>query len=193
MGSITRLISDVRQGSDQAASELWIHYWDRLCAVARRELVGLPTQMVDDEDVAITAFHSFVRRLRAGEYPKLQNRDEGWRLLVVIAVRKALNCLRDSKRQRRNPSVKIASLSQEQLAQAAIDEHGQAELNGQITESVEHLLALLDSDEMRDVAMAKLAGYSNAEIAVSLNRSEATVERRLKLIRLRWKEELKHG
>jgi DNA-directed RNA polymerase specialized sigma24 family protein len=54
-----------------------------------------------------------------------------------------------------------------------------------LAEECGRLLALLD-DDLRRVALWKMEGFSNAEIATRLGRSESTVERKLKLIRTCW-------
>ena len=42
---------------------------------------------------------------------------------------------------------------------------------------------------LREVAMRKMEGYTNAELAEQFDCSERTVERGLQLIRRKWKEE----
>ena len=43
---------------------------------------------------------------------------------------------------------------------------------------------------LQQIALLKLAAYTNEEIAVRIERSLPTVERRLRLIRAAWKQEL---
>ncbi len=50
------------------------------------------------------------------------------------------------------------------------------------------LLAALRDDELRQIALARLEGRSNKEIAASIGRAEVTVERRLKVIRETWRQ-----
>jgi DNA-directed RNA polymerase specialized sigma24 family protein len=59
---------------------------------------------------------------------------------------------------------------------------------GQLADEVRRLLGLLPNDEVRCVALLKLEGCTNAEVAGRLGCAEATVERRLGLIRSLWKE-----
>ena len=47
-------------------------------------------------------------------------------------------------------------------------------------------LAALDEEFLREVAMYKLEGYTNEEIAEKISRSVKTVERKLALIRKLW-------
>ena len=51
------------------------------------------------------------------------------------------------------------------------------------------LLGRLGDATLRQIALWKLDGHTNAEIARLLGRSEATVERKLKLIRELWDAE----
>jgi DNA-directed RNA polymerase specialized sigma24 family protein len=64
------------------------------------------------------------------------------------------------------------------------------EMAAQTAEECRRLLAELGSDELRQVALWKLEGYTNEEIAPMLGRGRATVERKLDLIRKRWEKEV---
>jgi DNA-directed RNA polymerase specialized sigma24 family protein len=58
-----------------------------------------------------------------------------------------------------------------------------------VAEEFRRRLEALPNDELRAVALAKMEGYNNAEIAARLAVAERTVERRLTLIRKLWREE----
>ena len=47
--------------------------------------------MVDEEDIAISAFRSFCDRAGKGQFPDLADRDHLWRVLFAITVRKAVS------------------------------------------------------------------------------------------------------
>ena len=51
------------------------------------------------------------------------------------------------------------------------------------------LLQMLDDPQLQEIAVAKMEGCSNQEIAQRLDCAVRTVERRLRLIRDQWKEE----
>ena len=51
-------------------------------------------------------------------------------------------------------------------------------------------MAAWANDELRKIAIAKLEGFSTDEITHSIGRSIPTVERRLRLIRDTWQQEL---
>ena len=57
-------------------------------------------------------------------------------------------------------------------------------------ESFERLIAHLGEGTLREIALAKLEGFSNAEIADRFDCSERTIERRLHLIREKCRQEL---
>ena len=59
------------------------------------------------------------------------------------------------------------------------------EFAAQVAEEYERLLNFLDDDQ-RAIAVAKLEGLTNPEIAARLDRSLRTVERKLQLIRGIW-------
>ena len=59
----------------------------------------------------------------------------------------------------------------------------------QVAEECRRLLECLDSPELRSVALLKVEGYGNEEIADQLGCGLRTVERRLHLIRSIWEQE----
>lgn len=64
------------------------------------------------------------------------------------------------------------------------------EFAAQVAEEFQALLNRLTSDELRQVALWKLEGYTNEEIAQKLNVIVRTVERRLWTIRQLWEQEV---
>ena len=63
-----------------------------------------------------------------------------------------------------------------------------------MAESCRRLLEMLPTQELRNVAVWKMEGYTNEEIAAKMKsgqgRSLATVERKLALIRTIWAKEI---
>jgi hypothetical protein len=100
-GSITRLIVLLEEGDRAAAEPLWNAYFQRLVGLARTRLRGTPPVMADEEDVALSAFHSVCRRAEAGLFPRLDDRDDLWQLLFVLTARKAIALVRYQSRARR--------------------------------------------------------------------------------------------
>src|SRR5262245_11358142 len=98
---ITHWISALQGGDADAAQPLWQVYYLRLVGLARRKLEGSGRRAADEEDVALSAFASFCRGAQNGRFPLLANRDNLWRLLVVITARKALDQLERERRLKR--------------------------------------------------------------------------------------------
>src|SRR3954451_24563191 len=90
-GSITRCVGDLKAGDHAAAQVLWERYFDHLVRLARRRLAiaNRAGADEDEEDAALSAFDSFCAGLAGGRFPRLEDRDDLWRLLVVITARKA--------------------------------------------------------------------------------------------------------
>src|SRR5438270_8756823 len=100
-GSVTRWLAVLKAGDPAAAQPLWERYHRQLVALARRKLAGSRRRSADEEDVVQNAFHSFFRGVAGGRFPQLHDRDNLWRLLVVITARKALDQLAREHRLRR--------------------------------------------------------------------------------------------
>ena len=60
------------------------------------------------------------------------------------------------------------------------------EFAAQVAEQVQQLLDDLKEQLLRDVALMKMEGFNNEEIAVKLDCSPRSVTRRLKVIRTIW-------
>src|SRR5262249_10982176 len=85
--SLTTLIRLLPPGDAAAAQPLWERYFERLVAFARGKLHGVSRRAADEEDVALSAFHSFCRA--AQRFPRLNDRDDLWQVLVMLTARKA--------------------------------------------------------------------------------------------------------
>src|SRR6516225_7420638 len=108
-GSISRWLGPLKAADAEAAQELWERYFGRLVKVARKRLRSRRPRTADEEDVALSAFHSLCRGAQRGRFPQLEDRDDLWRLLVVLTNRKASHLVRDEGRQKRG--VRPASFS----------------------------------------------------------------------------------
>jgi DNA-directed RNA polymerase specialized sigma24 family protein len=188
---------DVRLGRESAAAKIWSRYHPRLLELARLKLSGAARRVADEEDVVAAVFHSFFRRTRQGSYPRLRRRNDLWRLLAQITSHKALNLIRKERSKKRGGGRLVTaplhvdpphSLIHESFAQLASSDPGPV-VFAMNADFLEHLLATLKDEELRAVAVAKLDGSSNEEIAAKIRRSIPTVERRLRLIRDVWREE----
>ena len=188
-GSITHLITRLKQGDRAAAEGVWRAYFQRLVALARTRLRGA-TGLADEEDVALSAFDSFFRGAERGRFPALEDRNDLWQVLFVLTVRKAINLVKHEGRRSRGGG-RLVSLSD--LDGLPLDEVigpvPTPELAAQMVDEFRLLLGRLGDDTLRSVALGKMEGATNREIAVSLGCIEQTVERKLRRIRGLWAQE----
>jgi DNA-directed RNA polymerase specialized sigma24 family protein len=195
-GSVTRWLDGLKAGDDADIHRLWDRYFRQLVAVAGRRLPGHARREYDEEDVALSAFHSFCDRVGRGQFPDVSGRDDLWRLLVVITARKAIMTVRHQTRKKRGggrvfgesvfldgPDADTPGLAQ------FLGREPTPDFAAQIAEGVDHMLAALDDEVLRTIALMKLEGYSSEEIAARLGTSKRTVDRKVQLIRMTWQEE----
>jgi DNA-directed RNA polymerase specialized sigma24 family protein len=195
--SVTQWVNDLKAGDrDDAPRRLWERYFQRLARLAQARLRAGGGGLADGEDVALSVFESFFRGAAAGRFPDLDNRDNLWRVLVTITTRKAYNRRRDECRQRRGGGRIVGeraltgadSEGDEFLAQVVSSEPT-PEFDALAADEYRRLFGSLADESLRVVALLKLEGYSNEEIAQSLDCGLRTVERKLEVIRKRWKAE----
>src|SRR5262249_28795780 len=100
-GSVTQWINLLRTGDPVAAQRLWERYFDKLVELAGQRLKGLPLRAADEEDVALSTIAALCQGVQSGRYPQLRDRDELWRLLVVLTAQKVLGLVRRERAQKR--------------------------------------------------------------------------------------------
>jgi RNA polymerase sigma factor (sigma-70 family) len=195
-GSVTALLARLKDGDHEAARQLWRRYYPRLVGLARKKLQGAPRRVADEEDAALSAFDSFCRRAEQGHFPDLKDRDGLWALLVVLTARKAADLLRHQQRDKRGGGL-VRGDSALEPTTGDSGAGGLDEVPGEeptpleaalLAEEVESLLGRLRDPALRQLAVWKLEGYTNAEIAARMGCSEPTVERRLAIVRRLLKE-----
>ncbi|MEC8553466.1 MAG: ECF-type sigma factor [Planctomycetota bacterium] len=190
--NVTRWIKLVKASDSSAANQLWQHYSDRLVHAVRAKLYGRERAVSDEEDIVLSVFDSFYDAARLGRFPDLSDRDELWRLLMRMSARKVVDKRRSEGRKRRGGGFQAFSLGADGEGEPfeLIADEPSPEMVFMMQESVEQLFSHLGVGQLRDLAVAKLEGYSNAELAQRFACSERTIERRLHLIREKLKQEL---
>jgi len=147
--------------------------------------------MADEEDVALSALDGFCRAARDGRFPDLADRDGLWRLLLQMTIHKAMSLARHEKRRRRGGG-QVRSFDGDDLlwdeveVARVVGREPTPEFAAMMADECRNLLQKLDDPRLRDLALAKMEGYSNQEIADRMDCSLRTVERRLRLIRKEW-------
>jgi DNA-directed RNA polymerase specialized sigma24 family protein len=153
---------------------------------------GRPQASADAEDVALSAFDSFCRGAAEDRFPRLSDRQDLWELLVLLTARKICRLVQRERTQKRGGGTvqQMSSLdSEDAAAWEMIGREPTPDFAAQVADECRRLLEKLGGDELREVALAKMEGYTNAEIAQRLKVVERTVERRLGLIRKLWDDE----
>jgi len=193
--SISAWLSGLKKGESACAQRLYGDVYEQLVGIARRRMNGKTPRWADEEDVALSAFHSFCRAAAAGKFPRLENRDDLWKLLVRITTRKAKDYLRAANRKKRgggrvrgDSAFGDADDSQARggLDQAAAADGQTPEMVMLLAEECRHLLDSLGDDTLRQIAVWKVEGHTDVEIAAKLGCVVRTVERKMQRIREKW-------
>ncbi|MDB4545003.1 ECF-type sigma factor, partial [bacterium] len=154
-------------------------------------------RVYDEQDAVQSMFLSLCQGLKADRYPDLQNRDNLWRLMLVMTGRKI------SKRHRFDRQLKRDNrrlLTDSYFVQNSQDRNSPnlypsaaeptPELLAEFADTSSALIEALGTDNLKDVALLRIEGFDDCEIASRLQCSRSTVQRRLVMIRKIWEVEL---
>ena len=110
-----------------------------------------------------------------------------------MTARKAVDLRRYNERKKRKvlgeSAIGHADATEAQGIAQVIGDEPTPEFAAMVTEEYERLLALLEDPELEAIAIAKMEGFKNAEIATKQGCAVRTVERQLHLIRRKWEQE----
>jgi DNA-directed RNA polymerase specialized sigma24 family protein len=190
IGSVTHWINQLTRGDHAAAQPLWERYFLRLVGLARKKLQGTPRRAADEEDVALSAFDSFCRAAGRGRFPQLSDRDDLWRLLVIITARKAADLIHGGLRAKRGGGKVLDEAAAGPGFDQAAGGEPTPEFAAQVAEECRRLLDSLGNDDLRKIALWKMEGYTDEEIAAGLQYVPRTVRRKVRQIRSLWAKEL---
>jgi DNA-directed RNA polymerase specialized sigma24 family protein len=201
LSTVTDWLRQLQVGEVQAVQKLWQRYFPRMVNLARRQLRSVPRRVADEEDVALNAFDSFCRAVAAGRYPDLQDRHGLWQMLLALTINKAINLVSHAGRDKRAwqrtvlfSELKVGDSGSGMRGLAALLLSGEPDpaFTAQVADRLQWLLGHLGDEPLRRLALLKLEGYTNPEIARQLGCALSTVERRLRLIRRRLEQHLHH-
>ena len=140
----------------------------------------------DEEDVAISVFAHFCHAHRADGYPELRDRSQLWALLKVLTVRKVRDYLTRENAAKRGGR----DSRQVDVLDSLQDPDTAPFMKALMADEVDRLLDALQLDNLKTVALAKLHGFTNEEIAADMGCTRQTIQRRLVLIRKIWNAEI---
>jgi DNA-directed RNA polymerase specialized sigma24 family protein len=191
-GSVTRWVQGLKIGDPEATRRLWERYFGDLVRLARARLRDASRAAADEEDAALSAFDSLCRGAEKGCFSRLGDRNDLWRVLVMITARKAADLVQHQRRLKRGgghvrteADLAVRALETGGIGQAPSHEPS-PELAVMMADECRRLFDSLPDESLRQVALLKLEGYTNPEIAVRLDCGLTTVERRLRTIRTLW-------
>lgn len=189
-GSVSKLIQEFREGDPEAFEALWRRYFDRLVSMATKLAAN------NGEDAALSAFHSFHRRARRGDFPNLDDRNDLWVQLMTLTRQKIIDARRREQALKRGGGVTVLRESDLPASREDPDDSpGFAEIVGRepdpqfaaiMTEECRRLMDILGDDTLREIALLKMALNTHQEIADKFGRSLSWVNRKLDLIRTLW-------
>ena len=151
----------------------------------------------DEEDVALSAIPLTMRGSRQGRFPRLDDRDDLWRILVHLTACKAFDRRRhelpaEAGRRgvvRESDLIAHGDVNARRPLDQLIGAEPTPEFAAMMAEEYRRRLETLEDPNSRLIAERKLACYTNQEIAQGLHVSLRTVTLKLELIRKRWKGE----
>lgn len=196
---VTVWIAQLHGCDEVAAKKIWDAYFPQLARLARDRLGRLPTRAADEEDVALSAMNSFFRGFEAGRF-KLDDRNDLWKLLATITIRKVTAQRRRALAAKRGGGqVRGESVFQQPgkegerlagLAEILMDENRMPELADDVAHMCRDLLDQLGDERLKRTAILKMEGYTNQEIADQLGCSVPRAKQLLARIRDKWRREL---
>lgn len=160
-GAIEKWTLVVSSGDQEQLTALWAELAPTVQKLAEEWLVK-SLRRVPDDSVDSSRVREFLAQLKNGEL-RLRGGDELWRLIAA------------------------AALSRMESAETVRDA---TEFSAQMVRACKALLDELADADMESVALFKLSGNTNDEIAKSKNCTRRTIQRMLKLIRDIWESQI---
>jgi RNA polymerase sigma factor (sigma-70 family) len=179
-----QLVARWRTGDQQAASELFHRYSDRLVSLARSGMSAKLSQRIDPEDVVQSVYRSFFLNARDDRFD-LQRGGDLWRLLVAITLHKLQDQVERHLAKKRSVKVELSFGHEAAL-------HGiQADVFSRDPSPIEAVGLAEELEQVmcqqlplhRRILELRLQGHNHEEIAADTRCSQRTVIRVLKRIK----------
>lgn len=187
--SVSIWLDDARKGDESAKMDLWARYYQRLVTVAKHKLGARQRRVADEEDIVATVFEAFFRAMEAGRFEDVADRSGLFRVLLAITENKVKDHYRRETRGKRGGG-NVHGHS------AFIDSDGDQydqipdpspDFALDFTVACRDMLGMLNEDLQR-IAIWKLEGFTNREIALRLGKVEETIRRKVSAIRNSWEQ-----
>jgi RNA polymerase sigma-70 factor (ECF subfamily) len=182
------LLQRYRRGSQDAATQLYLRYAQRLRGLARAQLSPALAGRIDLDDVVQSVFGSFFRRASDGYYD-VPVGEELWRLFLVLALHKVRGQAAFHRAARRDVGRTVGI---EEGGTAEPDDGGDAEALALLQVSIAEVLERLPAPQ-RQMVELRIEGFEVSDIAEKVGRSKRTTERLLQEARERLRGLLQEG
>ena len=196
-GSISECFQRLVAGDNDAVGRLWDAYFDQLARVAKKQIADMPRRAFDEEDVVVSVFECLRRGAQDGRFTEMRDRTELWKLLVTITRHKAIDRIRHELADKRGSG---ATRGESAFGDPKLNaNYGINELLGDtptpdslvaMEEEKNRLLAILRDGSLRQVAVLRMQGYNQQEIADLIGVTARTIQRKFDLIRKAWQSQL---
>lgn len=167
------LVRRLRTGSEDAATQLYLRYAQRLHALSRAKCSPDLKARVDSDDIVQSVFRTFFRRVKQGDYD-VPDGEELWKLFLVIGLHKIQSVGAFHRAAKRDVKASVGSDGLDQAAEVAANDDVASMTILQMT--IDEVLSEL-SQSHRDVIQLRIEGHEVAGIAEQLGRSKRSVER----------------
>lgn len=191
--SITLLFQQLREGDPDSANRLWERFFDKLVAYASSQMEHANRRVSDEEDIACGVMTALCARADQCRLPTISNREDLWHILLSWTRHDVIDHVRRDKRQKRGGgNVRGDSYYDSPLRSwsEALDSSPAPDLIAEMQEQYEGLLELLPNTVLREIAIDKMCGLTNGQIAAKLELTPRSIERKLALIRRHWSERI---
>lgn len=187
-GSVTICIENLKAGDPAAAEFLWDRYFGPLVGLARKRLKGARRLggVAGSEDAALDVVAALCQGAAAGKFPRLEDRNDLWRLMVKITTHKAINLINHHGRQKRGGGITIVGegdADEKRVFDLIAGSEPTPEAKAVMAEQFQALLDELGDPTLQQIALGKLAGLTDQEIADELGCVRRTVQYKLDIIR----------
>lgn len=187
-GSVSRLLDALRAGDPAALEALWGKLFPRVASLARQKFAGQHVLRSQDEEVAASVMTNLWEAAAGQRLDGVRDRDDLWRLLLVVTLRKVSHRVRDEKRQKRGGLWHRLGLTGrgDGTPLDLTSPEMSPELAAMMAEECRRRIDMLPDQALRTLAALRAEGFSVEEIGVKMGCSRRSVTRKLALIRSIW-------
>ena len=194
-GVVTQWIVRLKQGDEDAAAEIWNRFRKQILGYAKSRLarVSARQRFSDEDDLANSVFFCLLKGIDEGRFNQLSSSEDLWKLIVKITCNKAVDVVRKENADRRGGgSVRGESVfsAEGNGLDGAPGSFGEIPSPHALEQTFQELLQELPDDVLRQIAKLQLQGYTQEEIATELEISVSSIQRKLGLIRKKWRTSL---